>query len=386
MRLFLIFFLLFTSITLFGDMRIDLINALNDRKYLEIRSLLSGGADIEKKDERGLSPLSIMTVNGNNDMVRLLLQYGANINSIDNKGYTALHYAVELGHQNIAEMLIMAGAETNSINNDYETPVYLALKNNDIKITELLIQNGGDMDLIPEIDPIMENYLKMRVSIRNKLYGLDFLHRTELMEAVFTGDYRQVEILIHNDADVNEQNEMGLTALMMSSGLGNIYITRLLLKKGADPAISDTDGLTALSYSMLMYNTLIIDELLEKADTIDPHALFFSLFEGKKEYLSRLLSLAETPDVFDDSGRSLLMYASYLGDFFAVRKIIENKGNVNLTDDFKMNSLKYCLLGMKESDENYYQIVSKLVETGAVSGGLTHRDPEMLKALKGFRL
>ena len=376
---------LFSTFSLFGDMRSDLVDALNDKRYIQIRYLLSEGSDIEKKDHQGLSPLSLMVQSGNNDMVRQLLQYGANINSIDNDGNTALHYAVKMGYLNIAEMLLLAGAETNSINNYDETPLYLSLDDNDFKITELLIKNGGELDFIPMIDPIMENYLRMRVSIRNKLYGLDFLHRTELMEAVFAGDYKLAELLIFNGSDVNEQNEMGLTALMMSSGLGNTYITRLLLKKGADISIEDADGLTALSYSMLHDNSLVVEELLEDIHRIDPQSLFYALFEQKKENLSQLLKRADSPDVFDKSRRNLLMYACYLGDYFAVRKIIENDGKVNLSDDSDMNALKYSLLGMKEANEDYYQIVSALVENGAVSGRLTHSDPEMAKALKGFR-
>jgi ankyrin repeat protein len=178
MRPFLLILFLFSSFYLYADMSEDLINALNGKRYLMIRNLLSQGANIEEKDSQGLSPLSLMAKNGNSDMVKLLLQFGANINSIDNRGYTALHYAVDKGFFNIAELLILNGAETNSISNADETPVYISLKNNDIKMTELLIQNGGELDFIPEIDPIMENYLSMRVTIRNKLYGLDFLHRT----------------------------------------------------------------------------------------------------------------------------------------------------------------------------------------------------------------
>jgi len=386
MRRVLLICLLIPTMSLYGDMRQDLMNALNDKQYIMIRSLLGQGADIEKKDEMGISPLSEMVKSGNNEMVQLLLQYGANINSIDNNGYTALHYAVDLGYQNIAELLILNGAETNSISNSDETPVFLALQNNDIKITELLIKNGGELDFIPMIDPVMEDYLSMRVTIRNKLYGLDFLHRTELMEAVFAGDYKLVELMIFEGANVNEQNEMGLTALMMSSGLGDIYITRLLLKKGADASITDADGLTALSYAMLKDKILIIDELLEVSRSIDPNALFYALFEGKKENLSRLLKLSDTADVFDLSGRSLLMYASYLGDYYAVRKIIENDGDVNLSDSSGMSALKYCMKGMKEESEDYYQIATILVDNGAVSMGLTHSDPEMAKALKGFRL
>lgn len=385
MRAVLTILFLISTFSLFPEMRSDLIDALNGKRYIQIRYLLSEGANIENKDERGLSPLSLMVQSGNNDMVRLLLQYGANINSIDNNGNTALHHAVKMGYLNIAEILILSGAETNSINNDNETPLFLSLYDNDFAITELLIKNGGEMDFIPMIDPIMENYLRMRVSIRNKLYGLDFLHRTELLEAVFAGDYKLAELLIFNGSDVNEQNEVGLTALMMSSGLGNTYVTRLLLKQGADISIEDVDGLTALSYSMLQDNPLVVKELLEVTRMIDPQSLFYALFEQKKEKLSQLLKRADSPDVFDQSGRSLLMYASYLGDYFAVRRIVENNGNVNLSDDTGMNSLEYSLLGMKEADEDYYQIVSKLVENGAVSGSLTHSDPEMAKALKGFR-
>jgi serine/threonine-protein phosphatase 6 regulatory ankyrin repeat subunit B len=386
MRPFLLILFLSLTLPLFGDMREDLLDALNNKRYIQIRGLLGEGADIEKKDTDGVSPLTAMVKSGNSDMVKLLLQYGANINVIDNDGFTALHHAVAMGYLNIAEILILNGAETNSISNNNETPVYLALKNNDIKITELLIQNGGEIDFIPLIDPIMEYYLKRRVSIRNKLYGLDFLHRTELMEAVFSNDYRTAEMLILEGADVNEQNEMGLTALMMSSGLGNIYITRLLIKKGASLEITDSDGLTALSYSMLRDNQLVVDELLEVSHSIDHNALFYALFEGKKETLSQLLKLSVNADIFDQSGRSLLMYASYMGDYYAVRKIIENGGKVNLADSGDMTPLKYCILGMKEPGEDYYQVASVLVMNGAISRGLNHQDPEMSKALKGFRL
>lgn len=386
MRPFLLIFLFLSTMPVFPDIREDLLDALNSKQYIKIRELLGEGADIEKKDQKGLSPLSAMVKSGNSDMVKLLLQYGAHINAIDNNGYTALHYAVELGYANIAEILILGGAEANSISNNNETPVYIALKNNDIKMTELLIKNGGEIDLIPAIDPILEDYLKMRVAIRSKLYGLDFLSRTELMEAVFANDYKKAESLIVGGTDVNEQNEMGLTALMMSSGLGNIYITRLLLKNGASVPLVDEDGLTALSYAMLIDNHLIADELLDKTESINPNALFYALFEGKKENLSKLVKLSLTADVYDLPGRSLLMYASYLGDFFAVSKIIEHGGNVNLSDRENINSLQYCMLGMKEPDEDYYQIVSELVSNGAVSRGLTHEDPEMTKALKGYRL
>jgi len=366
-------------------MREDLIDALNNKMYLRIRALLDQGADLEKKDDTGRSPLTLMVISGNADMVRLLLQYGSNINSIDDRGYTALHYAVETGQFNLAEMLILEGAETNSINNAEETPVYLALKNNDIQMTELLIRNGGELDFIPMIEPVMEDYLRSRVSIRNKLYGLDFLDRTELMEAVFAGDFRTAEDLIYRGADVNEQNETGLTALMMSAGLGDIYTTRLLLKNGADRHIKDQDGLEALSYAMLKPGRLVVEELLKRGGEIDSKALFYALFEGKKEHFSTLMELSPNVDIFDDSERSLLMYASYLGDFYTVRRIIARGARLNLTDGNDRTALAYCVQGMKEPLEDYYQIASMLVEKGAEKRNLYSSDPEMEKALKGYR-
>lgn len=384
-RFFSYLLIFFLPVMLFGNIQDDLVDALNSKMYLRIGSLLEQGADLDRKDDRGRSPLTVMVINGNTDMVRLLLQYGANINSIDNEGYTALHYAVEKGSLTIAQMLIQGGAETNSINNKEETPVYLALKNNDIAMTELLIKNGGELDFTPPIDPIMEDYLKSRVSIRNKLYGLDFLQRTELMVAVYEGDYRTADLLIYKGADVNEQNEMGLSALMMSAGLGDIYITRLLLKKGADPSLTDKDGVTALSYAMLKPGNLVVNELLEKEPYVDSRALFYSLFEGMKEHFSTLLDLSDSADVTDDADRSLLMYAAYLGDLYAVRRIIGKGGNLNFEDRSGKTALGYCVQGMRPPLEDYYQIASRLIAGGARKGNLTSADPEMEKALKGYR-
>ncbi len=385
MRRFLFIFILLSSLNLYGNINKEFIKALNEKKYVRITTLLEDGADIDKKDENGFSPLIAMTISGNHEMVQLLIKYGANISLIDNRGFTALHHAVELKMQNLAEILIENNAETNSISNKDETPVYLALKNNDIGMTELLIKNGGEIDLIPKIDPILEDYLRMRVSIRNRLYGLDYLVRTELMEAVFNGDYSLSLKLINDGADINEQNEMGLSPLMIAAGRGNSYLTRLLLKKGASISIEDEEGLTALSYSMLNNNKLVIIEILEKADSIDPYALFYALFEGKKEDLSILLKLSETVDVYEKSRRTLLMYAAYLGDLYAVRQVIDNYGRISLPDNNQMNALNYCILGMKEPDEDYYQIVSLLIEKGVYTEVITHPDPEMAKALKGYR-
>ncbi len=385
MRLFLIFIFFLLTVNIYSNINDDFILALNEKKYVKVRELLNDGADINKKNNDEISPLTAMVIDGNQDMVQLLLTYGANVSMIDNEGFTALHHAVELERFAIAEILISGGAETNSISNNNETPVFLALENKDIKMVELLIKKGGEIDIIPPIDPILEDYLKMRVSIRNRLYGLDYLVRTELMEAVFLEDFRLSETLISEGADLNEQNEMGLTALMIAAGKGNSYLTRLLLNKGASVSLSDEQGLRALSYSMLNSNRLIVDELLEKQEQIDPNALFYALIEGKKEYFALLAEKAETLNIFDKNNRSLLMYASYIGDYFAVRRILEKDGKVNLTDYNNMSALNYCLLGMKEAGEDYYRIASALVEKGAYSQGLTHRDPEMTLALKGFR-
>ena len=68
---------------------------------------------------------------------------------------------------------------------------------------------------------------------------------THLMDAVRTGDTRQVSALLKEGVDVNKRNAGGVTALMLAASKGHTDIVELLLNAGARPDITDYDGTSA---------------------------------------------------------------------------------------------------------------------------------------------
>ena len=73
------------------------------------RKLLDGGADIDGKDKRGITPLGVAVGFNKISFVEMLLEKGVNVETCDPKGNTALHYAagklqtrtISIKHQNL---------------------------------------------------------------------------------------------------------------------------------------------------------------------------------------------------------------------------------------------------------------------------------------------
>ncbi len=64
-----------------------------------------------------------------NEISKFLIQMGAEINEKDNLGVTPLHVASLKGNIEIAELLLEKGADVNIIANNGSTPLFSAIKN-----------------------------------------------------------------------------------------------------------------------------------------------------------------------------------------------------------------------------------------------------------------
>jgi len=71
-----------------------------------------------------------------------------------------------------------------------------------------------------------------------------------LLHAIHKNQAGSVEALIDAGAKVNHTQAAGDTPLMMAAGYGYVEIVKVLLKKGADPAIKNAAGSTALDLAV----------------------------------------------------------------------------------------------------------------------------------------
>ncbi|RJX25366.1 MAG: ankyrin repeat domain-containing protein, partial [Desulfurivibrio sp.] len=79
-----------------------------DSDLSQISSLLKAGADVNVKNEDGLTPLNWTSQNGHAEVVKLLLAAGAEVNARDKDGGTPLFWASKNGHAEVAKRVLPA--------------------------------------------------------------------------------------------------------------------------------------------------------------------------------------------------------------------------------------------------------------------------------------
>nr|XP_057917458.1 ankyrin repeat domain-containing protein 12 isoform X2 [Doryrhamphus excisus] len=99
---------------------------------------------VNKRNERGETPLHMAAIRGDVKQVRELISLGADVNVKDFAGWTPLHEACNLGYYDVAKVLIAAGAEVNTQGLDDDTPLHDASSSGHKDIVKLLLRHGGN--------------------------------------------------------------------------------------------------------------------------------------------------------------------------------------------------------------------------------------------------
>jgi ankyrin repeat protein len=197
-----------------ADNNFDLVlfSAINGDKQ-QLLQILQAGGSIDVVDKHGRSAVLVVTMQNNIEALRLLIELGADVDHYDKAksagviDQTAFLYAGANGMNSALMLLMNAGAR-----------------------------------------PDIYNY-----------YG-----GTALIPAAEKGYVETVELLLENsNIDVNHVNNLGWTALMESiilsdGGLGQQQIVKLLLASGANPDITDKEGVSVLTHAQDRGYTAIV--------------------------------------------------------------------------------------------------------------------------------
>ena len=90
-------------------------DAAYDGDLAGVQAELDKGADVNAKNESGVTPLLWAAWKGHKEVAELLIANGADVNSKNDRGMTPLHQAALGGHKEIAELLLANGAGVNAI-------------------------------------------------------------------------------------------------------------------------------------------------------------------------------------------------------------------------------------------------------------------------------
>ena len=379
-----------------------------------VQVLIDAGADIEKKDSDGHTPLLLACFAGCLDIVKMLIQAGADLRlartnadtcliiasheghtetvrylvglgqvDVDEVGglyaRTALHKAVDPNQADTAQVLIDAGADIEKKDSDGCTPLFFACFSGSLDSVKVLVQAGADLGVTDTNgDTCLTTAsggghtetvrylvgLGVDVNQEGRQHG-----ETALQEAIYYNHANMVQVLIDAGADIEKKDALGRSPLLSgcTSDVDANDAVKVLVRAGADVGARDRDGMTCLMIASAGGFTTIVKSLLCMAevgvDLVDAEhwtALHHAVAAAHADVVQVLTYAGADVEAKSELICSPLMMACRAGEVHIVRMLLEAgarlhiQGNGNIRFDAAARYPK-----------SYAAKVQELIDSGA---------------------
>ena len=205
--------------------------AVEARDLKVVEKLIELGADINIKNNEGMSALNIAFNSLSGDIVEKLLENGATLDASRLQKNIILMGAAYVGDEKIIEKLVeyvdLSNLDLNVTDASNRTPLMLAIIRGNSGVAQGLIGLGADVNI------------------------KDVWNRSPLMMAIETGDLATASVLLDfvDDVDIDAKDELGRNALMRAVFLGHVDIAKKLIERGADVKAKDNQGVAVLEFA-----------------------------------------------------------------------------------------------------------------------------------------
>ena len=267
----------------------------------ELARLEKAGADANKPDDLGDTPLLKACAAGMADVVDLLIRHGINPETPNEKtGITPLLFAIQEGKSNVVKVLLEKGADVNKLGkNAYNyTPLIEAIYNKNKKIAKeivkMLLDKDADVNLTDQFGHTaldvatshnQEDIISLLQEAAKKKADRKAKEETDankkgLFDAINAGILDKVKVCIAAGAAVDEVDKdrqtplyRAILALNAKFGQNEIEkakdIVKILIEKGANVTIANQEGETPLALTQRLGNKKFNDALKKALKEIE---------------------------------------------------------------------------------------------------------------------
>ena len=228
-----------------ADITQELSNAIIANDLDRVKFLVSKGADVNKADNQGWTPLQSAARQRHDGMVKLLIELGADVNLADSSGTTPLLAAIARDHIPSIKVLLEHGADIEKAGPEGYRPLPFAIGESKYESAKALMDAGANVNAPSGPDALTP--LMIAAGQSEPAEGAMFL----------PGSTRPIDIakgLIDRGADVNAKSKSGVTPLMVAASHNNPPMIGILIDSGADVAAKDNQGQTAADVAKLNGN------------------------------------------------------------------------------------------------------------------------------------
>jgi len=245
-----------------------------------VRILLDRGADVNARETyKGQTALMWAAAERHPAVVKLLLDHGADwkvrsfdratkvprlsaassISPIARGGFTALSFAAREGDLESARVMLDGGVDINYGDVDNTSALVVSIMNKQYSFARFLIDRGADVNLVGGYG---RTALYAIVDMRNEDWSAlparkteDFLPTLDIVNALLA---HGANVNLALTANLPGRSGMdsgdttlgpGTTPVMRAARAGDVAVVRLLLERGADPALTTKEGNTALLFA-----------------------------------------------------------------------------------------------------------------------------------------
>lgn len=262
-----------------------------EKGNMEIIQLLveDGKALVNEPSSYGVTPLIAASAAGNSQVIDYLVSKGADPIMQDDLGKTALTYAVTFDIPKSINALIKKDARPMFLpDNAGNTPLIYAAQKGYLTNVRLLLANGAKADYrnptsgISAVDvAAAEGHVNiLRALAKNDKNAIEFpdiAGRTPIFYAVEQNQPEALRALISLGANINAQDNNGVTPLMHAAAKNREECLAILLRQNnINVNLADSQGRTALTYSAYAEDAQAAKKLIAAGANIDQRDIAYN--------------------------------------------------------------------------------------------------------------
>ncbi|KAF4994313.1 hypothetical protein FGRMN_5898 [Fusarium graminum] len=367
----------------------------------QISGLISQGASVDGRNEKGDTPLKCAIRHDRDGAARSLLSAGAKVSSKSWSELPHLFRAASLGSLNVARVLIEFGASVYSKAASGQPHFVELITKGNVNVAGIgfLLANGvdartkditGQEVIVPAIKKGSVELVRLLIEHGADVNAKDIVGNPGLVTAVDSGDSNMTELLLNKGANSDARTILGTTILEHAVGKRRFEIVKKFLAYGAN--LGGTDAHSQPILIKILRDALlktsekveVIRQLLDNGadpDTIDAiwglPAICHAVEMSKAPVVEEMLRRGAKTKVRMLAGQTLLTYSIDVNRRNHIKALLDYGVDVNDVDGLNRTPLTMALQRLD------YNLTKMFVDHGADATADANKDAvKFIKALK----